>query len=59
MLKESLREYFEGKIKEGKTKPQALVCVSRRAVRIIYGMMKSKTEYKPFEKVQEVKEIQE
>jgi len=53
------REYFEGKIKEGKTKPQALVCVSRRAVRIIYGMMKSKTEYKPFEKVQEVKEIQE
>jgi hypothetical protein len=30
-----------------------------RAVRIIYGMMKSKTEYKPFEKVQEVKEIQE
>jgi len=52
------REYFEGKIKEGKTKPQALVCVSRRAVRIIYGMMKSKTEYKPFEKVQEVTEIQ-
>lgn len=47
------REYFEGKIKEGKNKPQALVCVSRRAVRIIFGMMKSKTEYRPFEKVQE------
>jgi len=53
------REYFERKVKEGKTKPQALVCVSRRAVRIIYGMMKSKTEYKPFEKAQEVTEIQE
>jgi transposase len=50
------REYFEKKVKEGKTKPQALVCVSRRAVRIIYGMMRTKTEYKPFEKVQDLQE---
>jgi len=34
------REYFEQKVKEGKNKPQALVCVARRLVRIIYGMMK-------------------
>jgi hypothetical protein len=33
------REYFEQKVKEGKNKPQALVCVARRLVRIIYGMM--------------------
>ena len=45
------REYFESKLKEGKTKPQALVCITRRAVRIIYGMMRTKTEYKPFEKL--------
>jgi hypothetical protein len=38
-------EYFNRKIKEGKTKPQALVCVMRRLVNIIYGMMKNKTEY--------------
>lgn len=45
------REYFEQKAKEGKNKPQALVCVARRLVRIIYGMMKTKTEYRPYEKV--------
>ena len=44
------REYFEQKVKEGKNKPQALVCVARRLVRIIYGMMKTKTEYRPLEK---------
>jgi len=46
----SFREYFEQKVKEGKNKPQALVCVARRLVRIIYGMMKTRTEYRPFEK---------
>ncbi len=44
------RAYFERKVSEGKAKPQALVSVSRRAVRVIYGMMKSKTAYKPYEK---------
>jgi len=46
-----IREYFEQKVKEGKNKPQALVCVARRLVRIIYGMMKTRTEYRPYEKV--------
>jgi transposase len=48
-------EYFKRKISEGKTKPQALVCVMRRLVNIIYGMMKTKTEYRapeiPFKEV--------
>lgn len=39
-------EYYKRKISEGKTKPQALVCVMRRLVNIIYGMMKHKTEYR-------------
>ena len=40
------------KVKNGKNKTQALVCVARRLVRIIFGMMKSKTEYIPYEKVE-------
>jgi len=39
-------EYYHTKLKEGKTKGQALVCVMRRLVNIIYGMMKNKTEYR-------------
>ena len=38
-------EYYQAKIKDGKTKGQALVCVMRRLVNIIFGMMKNKTEY--------------
>lgn len=38
-------EYYQRKVKEGKTKMQALVCVMRRLVNIIYSMMKNKTEY--------------
>jgi len=34
------------KISEGKTKYQALVCVMRRLVNIIYGMMANRTEYR-------------
>jgi transposase len=37
--------YFKLKQAEGKTKGQALVCIMRRLVNIIYGMMKNKTEY--------------
>jgi len=40
--------YYQRKISEGKTKSQALVCIMRRLVNIIYGMMKNKTEYRPF-----------
>ncbi len=39
------REYYQKKIREGKTKTKALFCVMRRLVNIIYGMMKNKTEY--------------
>jgi len=38
-------EYFCRKISEGKTKSQALVCIMRRLVNIVYGMMKNKTAY--------------
>ncbi|MCP8617265.1 IS110 family transposase [Salirhabdus salicampi] len=37
--------YYQRKLKEGKTKGQALVCIMRRLVNIIYGMMKYKTAY--------------
>ena len=39
-------DYFLRKISEGKTKSQALVCIMRRLVNIVYGMMKNKTEYR-------------
>lgn len=38
-------EYYRKKLTEGKTKKQALKCVTRRLVNIIWGMMKNKTEY--------------
>ncbi len=41
-----LRAYFESKVSEGKTKIQALLCIMRRLVNIIYSMMKNKTEYR-------------
>ena len=40
------REYYEKKMSEGKTSGQAIVCISRRLVNIIWGMMKNKSEYK-------------
>ena len=38
-------EYHKKKISEGKTSGQAVVCIARRLVNIIWGMMKNKTEY--------------
>lgn len=38
--------YYMRKIGEGKTKSQALVCIMRRLVNIVYAMMKNKTEYR-------------
>ena len=38
-------DYYHKKIVEGKTKRQALKCVQRRLVNIIWGMMTYKTEY--------------
>lgn len=40
-------QYYLKKLAEGKSKKQALVCVMRKLVNIIYGMMKSKTAYLP------------
>ncbi|MBL1230387.1 IS110 family transposase [Enterococcus sp. BWB1-3] len=39
------RAYFEKKISEGKTKIQALICIMRKLIRIIYVMMKKKVAY--------------
>ena len=39
------REYFRRKISEGKTKAQALVCLRRQMVNIVWMMMKHKTTY--------------
>lgn len=44
------REYFLRKVSEGKTKSQALICIMRQLVKIIYAMMKNKREWKAPEK---------
>ena len=44
MLKKGI-SLFSRKVSEGKTKVQALICVMRRLVNILYGMMKDKTQY--------------
>ena len=38
-------DYFHRKLSEGKTKKQALKCVKRRLVNIIWGIMKHKEDY--------------
>jgi len=44
--------YFKRKISEGKTKAQALVCLRRQLVNVVWMMMGHKTEYRyPQEKV--------
>ena len=39
------RDYYEQKLHEGKVPKQALICISRKLIKIIYSMMKYKTEY--------------
>lgn len=39
------RTYFKRKISEGKTKTQALVCLRRQIINVVWMMMKHKTEY--------------
>lgn len=48
-------EYYQRKLAEGKTKKQALICVMRRLVNIIYSMMKNKTEYRAAATLTELK----
>lgn len=40
------KEYVKKKISEGKTKQQALVCLRRQIVNIVWNMMKKKEEYR-------------
>ena len=42
---DAARAYFKRKISEGKTKAQALVCLRRQLVNVVWMMMKHKTEY--------------
>lgn len=46
-VNEIFYNYYQKKISEGKTEHQAIICVMRRLVNIIYGMMKNKKEYFP------------
>ena len=41
----SFYTYYKKQLARGKTKPQALLLISRRLVNIIYGMLKNKTVY--------------
>ena len=40
------RVYYDRKLAEGKNAKQVLICIARRMVNIIYGMLKNKTEYR-------------
>ncbi|MHC1723767.1 MAG: IS110 family transposase [Aminipila sp.] len=39
------RQYYEKRLAEGKSAKQVLICISRRLINIIFGMLKYKTEY--------------
>ena len=45
LLNPIFSRYYNKKISEGKTKKQALKCVQRRLINIIYSMLKNNTEY--------------
>lgn len=45
---ELAKNYFKRKVSEGKSKSQALVCLRRQMVNIIWCMMKNKTEYRSY-----------
>nr|WP_294495361.1 transposase [uncultured Anaerosporobacter sp.] len=40
------RAYYERRLAEGKNGQQVLICISRRLINIIYGMLKNGTEYR-------------
>ncbi|WOO35664.1 IS110 family transposase [Anaerocolumna sp. AGMB13020] len=42
----AFRAYYERRLAEGKNGQQVLICISRRLINIIYGMLKSVTEYR-------------
>jgi len=41
-----LRAYFKSKVSAGMTKIQALLCIMRRLINILYSMMKNNTVYR-------------
>lgn len=43
---EKAKTYFKRKVSEGKSKSQALVCLRRQMVNIVWMMLKHKTEYR-------------
>lgn len=43
---DAARAYFQKKIAEGKTKAQALVCLRRQLVNVVYMMLKHHTKYR-------------
>jgi len=49
-------EYYHRKLAEGKTKKQAFICIMRRLVNIVYGILKSKTPYRLPEPVKQEKQ---
>ena len=44
---DAARTYFKRKVSEGKTKAQALVCLRRQLVNVVWMMLKHKIEYRP------------
>ena len=40
------REHYLRKLEDGKNKQQVLICITRRLVNIVYGMLKNHTEYR-------------
>ena len=38
-------EYYHKKISEGKTKHQAIICIMRRIINILYNMLRNDSEY--------------
>jgi len=46
MGNDAAQAYFKKKVSEGKSKSQALVCLRRQIVNIVWMMMKHKTEYR-------------
>ena len=48
------RDYFLRKLMEGKTKSQAITCIMRQLIRIVFSMMKNKSEFKIPEYVRQI-----
>ena len=49
----TLREYYEGKLRQGKPKKVAVVAVARKLIRITYSMLKNNQPYTDFQRTEE------